>query len=499
MPTFSLGGGSIETASADLLAVPVFTGPAGGPGADQIASRLGIKLKDLLEQSRIKGELGDAVVVPTLGKLTAKQVLFVGLGDKAKARAREIRKAGAVVAKRAGSAKTVATTVPQGAKGGAEELGAAFAEGFLLGSYRFDRYKASSNGEKPQRVESVTVIGAKGWDAKKFNAGTVRASVIADATSLARDLTNIPAMDKSPQMLADEAKRIAKGGGGVTVKVLDEKQLAAGGYGGLVGVGRGSRKPPRLVEITYKPAGAKKHIALVGKGITFDSGGLDIKTQGMDWMKTDMAGAAAVLGVMQAISKLKPKGVAVTGIVCTAENMPDGNALHAGDVLTIRGGKTVEVGNTDAEGRLVMSDGIVHAKEKGADVIVDIATLTGACMVALGSKYFGVFSNDDKLGRDLTSAADRAGELAWVLPLAREYRKDIDSDIADLKNIGGRYGGAITAALFLAEFAGDTTWAHLDIAGPARAESDDYEVPKGSTGAAVRTLVDWITNGHAKA
>jgi leucyl aminopeptidase len=493
MPKFLLSQERPEKVSADLLAVPIYS-DGNVPGSEAVASALGVALKDLLDQSRCKGELGDVCLVPTYGRLGVKQVMFVGLGEKGKSRARDIRKAGATVARRVGTAKTIATTIPQAAKGGADELSEAFAEGFLLGSYRFDRYKDSNNGDRPKGVDTVSILGAKGWDARKVTSGVSRAEVIAAATSLARDLTNIPAMDKSPESLAAEARRIGKAGG-MTVKVLDEKQLEAGGYGGLIGVGRGSRKPPRLIEISYKPAGAKKHIALVGKGITFDSGGLDIKTQGMDWMKTDMAGAAAVLGTMQAISKLKPKGVAITGIVCTAENMPGGNALHPGDVLTMRGGKTVEVGNTDAEGRLVMSDGIVHAREKKADVIVDIATLTGACMVALGSKYFGVFSNDDKLGKDLTAAADRAGELAWVLPLAREYRKDIDSDIADLKNIGGRYAGAITAALFLAEFAGETSWAHLDIAGPARSESDDYEVPKGSTGAAVRTLVDWLTNG----
>lgn len=492
MPKIHLSQERLEATTADLIAVPVFKDGVPGPGADVIAKKLGVALKSLFEQNRFKGELGDALSIPTLGKIAAPQVLFLGLGEKQKAGAAQIRRAGALVARRAGTAKRIATTVPQAAKGGAPELAEAFAEGFLLGSYRFDRYKGSGNGDKPQTVvEDVAVLAPKGWDARGAAAGIKRAEIVAAATSLARDLTNTPALDKSPQSFADEAKRIARNSA-LTVKVLDEHQLEAGGYGGLVGVGRGSRKPPRLVEISYRPAGAKKHVALVGKGITFDSGGLDIKTQGMDWMKTDMAGGAVVLAAMQAVAALKPK-VAVTGIITTAENMPGGNALHPGDVIRIRGGKTVEVGNTDAEGRLVMSDGIVHAKERKADVIVDVATLTGACMVALGSKMFGVFSNDDKLAKELTAAAERAGEKAWHMPLYRDYRKEIDSDIADLKNIGGRYGGAITAALFLAEFAGDTPWAHLDIAGPARSESDEYEVPKGSTGVGVRTLVDWIT------
>jgi leucyl aminopeptidase len=491
--TIRLAQKAVDDVDADMIALPVYKNAVAGPGTDAVAAKLGVKLKDLLGQSRFKGEFGEALTVPTLGKLAANQVLFVGLGAKGEVKVREIRRAGALVARRAGGAKRVATTIPQAGKGDAAELAAAFAEGVLLGSYRFDRYKASDNGDRAKpSLKDVSILTSKEWNPKGSSKSLDRAKVVADATSLARDLTNTPALDQSPQSLADEARRIAKGNS-LTVKVLDEKQLEAGGFGGLVGVGRGSRKPPRLVEISYKPAGAKKHVALVGKGITFDSGGLDIKTQGMDWMKTDMAGAAVVLATMQAIAVLKPK-VAVTGIICTAENMPGGNALHPGDVIRIRGGKTVEVGNTDAEGRLVMSDGIVYAKERKADVVVDVATLTGACMVALGAKAFGVFSNNDRLAKDLTTAAERAGEMAWHLPLYKEYRKDIDSDIADLKNIGGRYGGAITAALFLAEFAGDTQWAHLDIAGPARAESEDYEIPKGSTGVGVRTLVDWLTS-----
>jgi leucyl aminopeptidase len=492
MPTFRLSNDPVASAQADVVAVPVFKGLKAGPGAEDAAKALGVSLKEVLEPGRFKGELGEAIVVPTLGRMKASQVLFVGLGPKDEVAAKQIRRAGGLVARRSAGAKRIATTVPQAGRGSPDALAAAFTEGFLLGAYRYERYKASANGEPPQRAETVRILGGKGWEARAVNRGIERGTIVADATALARDLTNTPAMDKSPQSLADEAKRIAKENG-LSVKVLDEKQLQAGGYGGLLGVGRGSRKAPRLVEISYKPANAKRHIALVGKGITFDSGGLDIKTQGMDGMKTDMAGAAAVLGAVQAIAKLKPKGVAVTGILCTAENMPGGNAMRPGDVLRIHGGKTVEVGNTDAEGRIVMSDGIVHAKEKGADTIVDVATLTGACMVALGVKYFGVFSNDDALARDLLDAADRAGELAWQLPLAKEYRPSIDSDIADLRNISnGRYGGAITAALFLSEFAGDTKWAHLDIAGPARAESDEYEVPKGASGSAVRTIVDWI-------
>ncbi|MGH2726843.1 MAG: hypothetical protein ACRDKS_07680 [Actinomycetota bacterium] len=290
--------------------------------------------------------------------------------------------------------------------------------------------------------------------------------------------------------LAREARRIAKGLP-LTVRVMTEKELRAGKYGGILGVGQGSARPPRLVEIRYRPAGAKRHVALVGKGITFDSGGINLKNDGLDWMKMDMAGGAAVLATMLAVGRLKPK-VAVTALICTAENMPGGRALHPGDVITMRGGKTVEIGNTDAEGRLVMADGIVYAREQKADVVIDIATLTGACMIALGDKAFGVMGNrQDEIDKVLRAAGE-AGERAWQLPLYDEYRKKIDSDIADIRNIGDRYGGAITAGLFLKEFAGDTPWLHLDIAGPARSTTDEFETPKGATGVGVRTLVRYI-------
>ncbi len=492
MPRFKIVREKAAEVTADLLAIPVTKGTAGPQADPAIGRALGVDVREIFDQARFKGEAGEALLAPTYGRLPSKHVLFVGMGETGKAKAQQVVHAGGIVARRAGTARTIATSIPQAAKGDVYALTSSFIEGFLLGSYRYTRYKPSRDGDAAESaaVEEVSIIVARPVLAAKARPAIRRAEVIADATALARDLTNTPALDKSPESLADEARALAKGTS-LTVKVLDEKQLEAGGYGGLIGVGRGSRKPPRLVEISYKPAGAKRHVALVGKGITFDSGGLDIKTQGMDWMKTDMAGAAAVLGAMKAVAALKPK-VAVTGIICTAENMPGGNALHAGDVLRIRGGKTIEVLNTDAEGRVVMSDGIMHAKEKKADVIIDVATLTGACMIALGNKAFGVFSNRDALARNLVAAAERAGELAWHMPLFREYRKDIDSDIAEIKNIGGRYGGAITAALFLAEFAGETEWAHLDIAGPARSEGEDGEIPKGATGVGVRTLVDWI-------
>jgi leucyl aminopeptidase len=499
MTTFSLSTKGVKEQACDVLAVPVYKDLVLGPGAKDVESALGTTVKELSEHvpvagrpsKQFAGDLGDSILVQTLGALPAKQVLFVGMGERA-ANAATARKAGAVVARRSGGGKTLATTIPQAARGKAPEIARAFVEGFLLGSYRYLRYKAEQNG-RPNRIASVTVVGAKASDARAFKNAVEQATAIAEGTNLARDLTNTPAGDKSPESLAQEAKRIAKNG--LKIKVLDEKQLEEKGFGGILGVGRGSPKPPRLIELRYDKPGSKRTVAFVGKGITFDSGGINLKPTdgGLDWMRMDMGGAGAVLGAMYAIAKLKPK-VSVRAYVATSENMPDGNALHPGDVITQYGGKTVEIGNTDAEGRLVMADAIVYAREQGADVVLDIATLTGAMMVALGHKMFGVIGEPRSEVRKVLDAADRAGEPAWELPLNKDYAEVMKSDIADLRNNANKNvgGGAITAALFLKEFAGDTPWVHLDIAGPAKSDEDYFENPKWATGAGVRTLVEYV-------
>jgi leucyl aminopeptidase len=324
--------------------------------------------------------------------------------------------------------------------------------------------------------------------------GLDRGLAIAGAVAWARDLVNEPAGAMTPTQLAEEARRAAEEGG-LEYEVLDEVEIANQGLGGLLGVSLGSDQPPRLVKLTYTPAGKPTGtVALVGKGITFDSGGLSLKTaDGMETMKTDMSGAAAVIGAM---SVLRAAGVPakVIGFVPTTENMPGGRAIKPGDVLKIRNGKTVEVLNTDAEGRLILADGLSLAVEEKPDAIIDLATLTGACVVALGMKMAGLMGNDEGWIGQVRGAADRAGEPVWPLPLPADYRKDLDSEIADLKNISGnRGGGALTAGLFLSEFAGDVPWAHLDIAGPARASGDDGYIAKGGTGFGVRTLVELLS------
>ena len=307
----------------------------------------------------------------------------------------------------------------------------------------------------------------------------------------ARDLVNTPALEATPDYLAKEAQRMAREVG-LRVKIWKKAELERGGMGGILGVGRGSVNEPRMIELEYSGSGRGAPIAISGKGITFDSGGLSIKdAKNMETMKCDMAGAAAMLATMRTVALLKPR-VNVIAAIPSSENMPGGSAIRPGDILTHRGGRTSEVLNTDAEGRLVLADALAYLNEKHPRVIIDAATLTGACMVALGDQITGVMGNDDHLIRDIIAAGERAGEPMWELPLFREYHAQIDSTVADVKNIGERWGGAITAALFLDEFVGDTPWAHLDIAGPAFTERGGDYTPKGGTGVPVRTMVEYI-------
>jgi leucyl aminopeptidase len=483
------------TAKADLLAVPVFAGPELGPGAEEAVAALGVPLAPLLEARGFSGKAGETAALATLGRLPAAVLLLVGLGERAKVDAEVLRRAAAAVVRQGRGAAKAVTTLPQALP--ADPAGAvqAVAEGALLAAYRFDKYKkAGTDGAKPPAELATLAVaaGGEGSGARRGLAGALAAGQVrAAATNLARDLSNEPANALHPADLAAAARKLLAGKG-VTVKVKDEKELAKEGFGGIVGVGQGAEHPPRLIELRYAPKGATGEVVLVGKGITFDSGGLSLKPpDSMRTMKTDMSGAAAVLATMSALGDL---GVAVnvTGYLASAENMPSGAATRPGDVLTMKNGKTVEVLNTDAEGRLVMADALALGAAAKPDAMVDVATLTGACAVALGNRYAGLMANDEALAAELLEAAAEAGEPTWRLPLPPEYRKDIESDLADLKNVGDRYGGALFAGLFLEEFVDGRPWAHLDIAGPARAEADDGYLSKGSTGVTVRTLLTWL-------
>jgi leucyl aminopeptidase len=484
------------SAKADLLAVPVFAGPELGPGAEEAVAALGVPVAPLLEARGFSGKPGEAVAFPTLGRLEATVLLLVGVGERAKVDAEVLRRAAAAVIRQGRGAAKAVTTLAQALPADPAAAVQAVAEGALLAAYRFDKYKQANGDGRPAELAALAIVppgpGGRGSGGRSaLTAALAAGQVRAAATNLARDLSNEPANALHPADLAAAARRLLAGKG-VTVKVKDEKELAREGFGGIVGVGQGAEHPPRLVELRYAPKGATGQVVLVGKGITFDSGGLSLKPpDSMKTMKTDMSGAAAVLATMSALADLDI-GVAVTGYLASAENMPSGHAIRPGDVLTMKNGKTVEVLNTDAEGRLVMADALALGAAAEPDAIIDVATLTGACMIALGNRYSGLMANDEGLAAELLDAAAEAGEPTWRLPLPPEYHKDIESDVADLKNVGDRYGGALVAGLFLQEFVDDRPWAHLDIAGPARAESEDGYLGKGSTGVAVRTLLSWL-------
>jgi leucyl aminopeptidase len=389
---------------------------------------------------------------------------------------------------------SVATTFAstQGARQASEAVQAAV-EAIELGSYRFGVYKTAKDDGALKRV---TVLVPGRWDAKTVKGAAKTGQIIGDAVRWARDLVNTPAGDLPPAEIAREAQKMAKQVG-LTCKVWNETQLRQGGFGGIIGVGQGSVNPPRMIELRYTGAGKATPIALTGKGIAFDSGGLSIKdVGGMETMKCDMGGAASILATMKVIAQLKPK-INVIAVVPSAENMPSGTAQKPGDVIHHRGGTTSEVLNTDAEGRLILADSLAYLAEQRPRCIVDTATLTGACMVALGTDIAGAMGNDDALAQELVAAGMAVGEPIWQLPLWSDYRPLIDSKVADVKNVGKRYGGAITAALFLAEFVGDTPWVHLDIAGPAFQDNATDLGPAGATGVPVRALVRFLLDRAA--
>ena len=507
----TLSTSSPATLRADAVVVGVTKGspegrpPAVAAGGEAVDKAFDGKLAATLETLGATGGEGETTKVPAPSGMKAPLVLAVGLGAApAKGSsydAETLRRAAGAAARALAGSKKAALALPVE---GAESV-AALAEGALLGAYSFTDYRGDDTAKtgKPAKsakaaqaeaarsapLAEVAILGAKPRD-KAHKAAAERAEVLADAVARARDLINTPSNDLTPASFVAEAQDAAKEHG-LKIEVLDEKALAKGGYGGILGVGIGSEQPPRLVRIAYAPAKAKKSLALVGKGITYDSGGISLKPAGHnETMKSDMSGAAAVFATVVAAARLQ-LDVKVTGWLALAENMPSGSATRPGDVLTMYSGKTVEVLNTDAEGRLVLGDALTRACEESPDAVVDIATLTGAMVVALGNRTFGVMANDDAFRSAVQESADEAGEPSWPMPLPSELRTAIDSPVADIKNVGDRMGGGLLAGVFLREFLSEgTTWAHLDIAGPAFNESAPFGyTPKGGTGSGVRTLL----------
>ncbi|MFV1971655.1 MAG: leucyl aminopeptidase [Acidimicrobiia bacterium] len=460
-----------DAAASELLAIPVYAGRM--IGADGIDAPDLESMTQVLDAHDFTGKHAQTFFIQTPEGPTP-EALLVGLGDELDAEM--LRRAAAGAARAAKGYASVATAMHlvdiDGAAG-------AVALGTILGSYSFDEYKSDP---KTSKLAELVLVGGDQSAAEIASAVTLAGGVV-----LARDLVNRPAADTPPAALADIASGLSTD---VDVKVYDESEIVEAGFGGLVAVNLGADRPARMVVMRYSPEDADKTVAFVGKGIVFDSGGLSIKpASGMETMKTDMAGAAAVMGAVKVIAELGLK-VNVIGITPLTENLTGGSAQKPGDVMRAYNGKTIEVLNTDAEGRLVLADGLALAAENEPDLIVDIATLTGACKVALGPSIGGLFASDDEAAELVGGAALAAGEKMWRMPLEAEYKPLIESDIADMKNTAGRWGGAITAALILSEFVGDTPWVHLDVAGPARAEKDEHYISKGGTGFGVRTLVE---------
>ena len=494
MTTISASTADPTTTKADAVVVAVAPGSGRGKnppprllsGADAVDAALGGSLAKTLQALGATGRAGELTKVATGGDgLAAPVVLAAGVGEDEPG-ADGLRRAAAAATRALRGRGTVVLSLPAD---DAERVAAA-AEGALAGGYDFVDFRNSSlDGRRPAVRRVVVTVPERRVGA----AAVERGRVLAESAALVRDLVNTPPGDLPPAVLAAHASEAAKELG-LAVEVLDEKALARGAYGGILGVGRGSANPPRLTRIAYRPAGAAKHVALVGKGITFDSGGLSLKPPtSMETMKSDMAGAATVLGAVLAAARLELP-VAVTAYLPSAENMPGGGATRPGDVLRMYGGKTVEVLNTDAEGRLVLADALGRAGEDSPDAIVDIATLTGAQVVALGKRTAGLMSNDDGFRQTVADCAAAAGEAVWPMPLPQELRDAIDSPVADLANVGplgARDGGMLLAGQFLKEFVPeDTPWAHLDIAGPSYHGGEPYGyTAKGGTAFGLRTLV----------
>ena len=486
-------GALLEAWQGDTLAVGLFSDPD-HPARAQVESLVGAGLSELLERRRFKGKPGESV---SLQRLEARPgtVILVGLGEPAGFDGNALRTATASIARAAAAAgsRSLALALPvEGLEPGAAT--AAMAEAVRLSLYADHRFRSEPD---PQSVpELVTLLGLP----EGSEAGLRSIDGLCAGVELARQLVAAPPNVATPAALADAAASIAADYG-LELKVLERSDCEALGMGAYLAVAQGSDLPPKFIHLTYRPAGeTRRRVALVGKGLTFDSGGYNLKVAGsqIEMMKYDMGGSAAVLGAMRAIAQIRPEGVEVHAIVASCENMISGGAMHPGAILTASNGKTIEINNTDAEGRLTLADALVYASKLEPDAIVDLATLTGACVIALGEEIAGLWSCSDGLAEALLAAGRAGGESYWRMPLRSSYKEGLKSAFADLKNTGPRPGGSITAALFLQDFVPkDLPWAHLDIAGTVWSDKGRGLDPAGATGFGVRTLVNWISAGSA--
>jgi len=490
----------------DLLAVGLFSDVK---GLDKLNAELNSKLdgaiKRVIDLGDFKGKEGTNAIIYSDGKIGAKRVILVGLGEKKKATLDTVRKAAANAANKAVATNITSISLAlHRAFGGRFDLSAmarAMAEGAYFGSYRYDEYVTDSKDGRSDSLK-VEVVDSDPAKAERLDFGVASGVIIGRVQSYARTLANRPANVINPARLAATAKELAKDLKNLSCTVLDEKQLATEGMGGLLAVGSGSQNKPRFIVLQYHPADkaakTRPRVALVGKAITFDSGGISIKpATDMDQMKLDKTGGIVVLSIMKALTELNLP-LNVFGIIPSAENLPSGTSYRPGDIVTTYSGKTVEVLSTDAEGRMILCDALAYAVKQKCDIIIDIATLTGACMVALGTYRAGLFGNDEKLIKQLQRAAEESGEKVWPMPSGDEYAEEMKSKIADLKNTGSKWGGACTGAAFLRQFVGDARWAHLDIAGTDIFTNATEYAAEGSSGYGVRLLTTYLMELAAK-
>jgi len=486
--------GDITSVEADAIVVNLFEGVEHPGGATSAVDKaLDGAITKLIEQGEIKGKLTEISIIHSLGKIPARIVAVIGLGKQSELSLDKIRALAAEFCRslRRLNCRRIATVVHGAGAGGSktEASSQAITEGSLLGLYRFREHITKE--PENQNVAELLIVERDATKLPALEQGCKKGRMIAEATNLARDLINEPANYMTPSDMAKVAKKLAKAYG-LELTILDREQMEKEGMGSLLGVARGSLQPPKLIILSYRGNKTSSDtLGFVGKGITFDSGGISIKPSESMWeMKGDMAGAAAAMASVSAIAQLRPK-VNVTAIIPATENLPGGNALKPGDILKAINGKTIEVVNTDAEGRLILADALGYAVKKKFSSLVDVATLTGACHVALGDVCSGIFGNSQELIDKVVKAGTEAGERLWQMPMYEEYKEQNKSDVADIKNSGGRWGGAITAAQFLAEFVGDTPWVHIDIAGTYMTDKERGYLVKGATGVGVRTLVNF--------
>jgi leucyl aminopeptidase len=492
--------GDITGTTHDAIILGYFEGSRElGDNLDRVDKALGGVISQLVQRGEIKGQFKEKTFIYSLGKIPSAKIAILGLGKNAELTPDRIRAAVAEVCKalrqkNGGNSGSIACECITGLN--PETMGQAITEGALLGTYSFRKYFTRSPEYREIKQFDIMDVSASGI--QLLERGCNKGKIIAGATNLARDMINEPANYMNPSKIEEMARQLAQDQG-LSIEVMERDQMHELGMGGILGVSQGSQQLPKFIVLKYNGgAGNEPDIALIGKGITFDSGGISLKpSENMGEMKGDMAGAAAVLGVISAVSQLRPR-INLVVIIPATENLPSGTAMRPGDIITMMNGKTVEIISTDAEGRLILADGLCYARKSGAKRMVDVATLTGSCRIALGDICSGIFGNDQALIDQVISLGGQAGELMWQLPMNDEYKELNRSDVADMKNTGGRNAGATAAALFLKEFVDSTPWVHLDIAGTSMADKDRGYYVKGANGVAVRTLISLVLSMSEK-